>query len=65
MWTDERLGILVCPVCKGDLRILRPDDALACDACGLRFPIQDGIPILLPEEAEALGRADADAGAAD
>jgi len=51
---DERLlKILVCPQCHGELAL--EDDRLVCQACGLRYPIRDGIPVMLIEEAEAPG----------
>ena len=48
---DERLlEILVCPKCHGELAL--KDDRLVCQSCGLRYPIRDGIPVMLIEEAE-------------
>jgi uncharacterized protein YbaR (Trm112 family) len=48
---DKRLlEILVCPKCHGDL-VLK-EDRLICQGCGLRYPIRDGIPVMLIEEAE-------------
>ena len=52
---DTRLiELLVCPVCKGPL--LRSEDghAQACNADRLPFPIRDGIPVMLENEARAL-----------
>jgi len=46
------LEVLACPRCKGELEYLRDKDALVCHACHLRFRIDDGIPIMLLEEAE-------------
>jgi uncharacterized protein YbaR (Trm112 family) len=42
---------LVCPVCKQPLVVTPDEDALKCAACKRLYPIRDGIPILLPEEA--------------
>ncbi|MCK4301070.1 MAG: Trm112 family protein [Planctomycetes bacterium] len=51
MMIDHRLlKILVCPQCHGDLE--HKDDRLICTQCGLRYPIRDGIPVMLVEEAE-------------
>ncbi|HSK21432.1 MAG TPA: Trm112 family protein [Longimicrobiales bacterium] len=52
---DQRLlEILVCPKCKGELEH-RPDAGeLVCHACGLRYEIRDGIPIMLIDEAKPL-----------
>jgi len=46
----ELLEILVCPVCKE--RVVLDQDMLACKKCRRRYPIRDGIPIMLVEEAE-------------
>ncbi len=52
---DPRLiEMLVCPLCKGPLTLLRGEDtALACRADRLAFPIRDGIPLMLESEAKA------------
>ena len=48
----ELLDILVCPQCKGDLEY-RPDEAvLICHSCRLAYPVEDGIPIMLIDEAK-------------
>jgi len=48
---DSRLlEILVCPQCHGGL-VLK-EDRLVCQSCGLRYPVRDGIPVMLIEEAE-------------
>lgn len=59
MTLDTRLiQLLVCPVCKGPLQMLRDADErpshLACLADRLAFPIRDGIPVMLEAEASAL-----------
>ena len=53
------LEILVCPVTKGALRYDAAAQELISDAAGLAYPIRDGIPIMLPDEARKL---DADTG---
>jgi uncharacterized protein len=45
------LEILVCPRCKGELEYLESPESLLCHACGLRYEVRDGIPILLIDEA--------------
>lgn len=51
----ELLEILVCPRCKGDLEYRpAPEEALICHACRLVYPVQDGIPIMLVDEAKPL-----------
>ncbi len=48
------LEILVCPVTKGPLRFDGDRQELISDKAGLAYPIRDGIPIMLPDEARAL-----------
>jgi uncharacterized protein YbaR (Trm112 family) len=45
------LDILVCPICKSELDLQSRNSELACKPCKLAFPIKDGIPIMLEEEA--------------
>lgn len=47
----ELLEILACPKCKGDLVLAEDESELRCDGCRLRYRIEDGIPILLIDEA--------------
>lgn len=54
----ELLEFLVCPQCKGTLTLAEPKDGLLCNACRLKFPIRDGIPIMLMDEAQDLGKRD-------
>jgi len=59
---DARLlEILVCPVCKGPLDFVRDRQELVCKADRLGFPIRDGIPVMLEEEARQLGAEEVDA----
>ena len=48
----ELLEILACPKCKASVRL--ESEKLICEnvQCGLRYPIRDGIPVMLIEEAE-------------
>jgi len=48
------LEILVCPVTKTRLRYDAEAQELVSDAAGLAYPIRDGIPIMLPDEARPL-----------
>jgi hypothetical protein len=50
----ELLEILACPKCKGELRLVDQPEGLICDACKLRYPIKEDIPIMLIDEAESL-----------
>ena len=47
-------AILVCPKCKGALEFREEKDEIRCLACQLVYPIQDGIPVMLVEEARPL-----------
>jgi uncharacterized protein YbaR (Trm112 family) len=49
------LDILVCPVTKAPLVYDKERDELKCKASRLAYPIRDGIPIMLEEEARPLG----------
>lgn len=51
---NKLLDILACPVCKGPLRWKRESNALVCRADRLSFPVREGIPVMLPDEAQAL-----------
>ena len=49
---DPRLlEILVCPACHGEIHPLDADAGLACEGCGRVYPIRDGIPVMLVDEA--------------
>lgn len=53
---DPRLlEILVCPVTRGPLDYDREKGELISKGARLAYPIRDGVPIMLPEEARALG----------
>lgn len=52
MAIDERLlRILVCPACRGDVEHKERRHLIVCTACGLRYPVRDGIPVMLVDEA--------------
>ena len=52
---DPRLlEILVCPLCKGKLVYHKPAGELVCKADRLGYPVKDGIPVMLEEEARKL-----------
>ncbi|MEH6551290.1 MAG: Trm112 family protein [Pseudomonadales bacterium] len=48
------LSILVCPVSKAPLEYHAENNELVCYASGLAYPVRDGIPVMLEEEARAL-----------
>jgi uncharacterized protein YbaR (Trm112 family) len=56
---DPRLlEILVCPVTRGPLEFDRAKGELISRSARLAYPIRDGVPIMLPEEARELGDAE-------
>jgi uncharacterized protein YbaR (Trm112 family) len=48
----DLLDILACPRCRGPL-VVEPE-SLRCDVCRLRYRVDNGIPVMLISEAEAL-----------
>jgi len=54
MIDKELLKILACPKCKGDLKYDEKNERLICENCKLAYPIKDGIPVMLIEEAEKI-----------
>ena len=56
---DARLlEILACPICKGALIHRRDAQALVCRLDRLAYPIRDGVPVMLEEEARQLAADD-------
>ena len=47
---QDLLDILACPQCRGPL-VVEPE-SLRCDACRLRYRVDNGIPVMLISEAE-------------
>jgi len=45
------LDLIVCPACRGLLTIRTKDGSILCNACGRRYSVQDGIPVLIAERA--------------
>lgn len=48
------LDILVCPLCKGPLVFLKDKQELVCKGDRLAYPVRDGIPVMLEQEARIL-----------
>lgn len=48
------LELLVCPKCKGKLEYDKKADELVCKTDQLAYPVRDGIPVMLEEEARSL-----------
>ena len=53
MIDKELLEILACPACKAEVKL--EGEKIVCLGCGRRYPIRDGIPIMLIDEAETPG----------
>jgi hypothetical protein len=51
------LAILVCPITRGPLRWDEAAQELISDQAGLAYPVRDGIPVMIAEEARPLDRA--------
>ena len=54
MLDPKLLSVLVCPVSKAPLVYDEEKRELLCKASGLAYPVRDGIPVMLEEEARAL-----------
>ncbi|MDD5449698.1 MAG: Trm112 family protein [Candidatus Omnitrophica bacterium] len=52
MIDKELLDILACPSCKSAVRLENEKIVCANPKCGLKYPIKDGIPVMLIDEAE-------------
>jgi uncharacterized protein YbaR (Trm112 family) len=53
------LELLICPLTKGPLRYDRVRNELVSEQAGLAYPIRDGIPIMLVDDARPIDEADA------
>jgi len=50
MIDQDLLDILACPACRAEVRL--EGDRIVCTSCRRRYPVRDGIPVLLVDEAE-------------
>jgi uncharacterized protein len=50
MIDQKLLDILVCPLCKSNIRL--EGEEIVCSKCARRYPVRDDIPIMLIDEAE-------------
>lgn len=48
----ELLEILVCPNDRGEIEYREAEQVIVCTTCGYRYPVRDGIPVMLTDEAE-------------
>ena len=44
------LKILACPACQGDVEL--KEEKIVCVQCGRKYPVRDGIPVMLVDEAQ-------------
>ena len=51
------LEIIVCPMCRGKLEYQKDESSLICRFDRVYFPIEEGIPVLLENEAKSLTQA--------
>ena len=51
---QKLLDILICPVSKGSLEYDKEANELISKEAGVAYPIKDGIPVMLPEEARKI-----------
>lgn len=61
MIDKKLLDILVCPVTKGPLTYDKENQELISKSARLAYPIRDGIPVMLEEEARALTQEEVEA----
>ena len=53
---QQLLEILICPACHGAVEYKDRRHLIICTECGLQYPVRDGIPVMLVEEAKKPGR---------
>ncbi|MBY5163850.1 Trm112 family protein [Salsipaludibacter albus] len=52
-YVDEvLLEVLVCPDCRGHIEYKDRRKVVVCEDCGLQYPVVDGIPVMLVEQAK-------------
>jgi uncharacterized protein YbaR (Trm112 family) len=58
---DPRLlEMLICPACRGEIKPVDNESGLECLQCGRVYPVRDGIPVMLVDEASAPTREEGD-----
>lgn len=55
---QELLDILICPDCHGEVEYKERRRLIICTQCGLQYPVRDGIPVMLVDEATRPARRD-------
>jgi len=49
--SQDLLELLVCPVCKTPVQLTAQADGLRCPTCRVIYPIRDGFPVMIKDEA--------------
>jgi uncharacterized protein YbaR (Trm112 family) len=57
MIDKQLLDILACPNCRGEVEYHEAEQFIECLTCHYKYPVRDGIPVMLIEEAEKPGDA--------
>ncbi len=52
MLDKKLLEILACPICKSEVTYDEKDEKIICGQCGRKYPVRDGIPVMLESESE-------------
>ena len=50
MIDKELLDVLACPACKADIELR--ENKIVCKKCGKKYPVRDGVPVMLIDEAK-------------
>lgn len=50
MIDEKLLSILACPACQGDVKL--KEEKIVCRQCGRKYPVKNGVPIMLVDQAE-------------
>ena len=53
--STDLLKVLACPRCKGAVESSPDGTGIICPVCCLKYPVRDGIPVMLVDEAEQMG----------
>ena len=60
--SSKLIEMLVCPVCKTPVKLTPDNQGLRCASCHLIYPIRDGFPVMIKDEAHSESDAEAPSG---
>ena len=60
--SSKLIEMLVCPVCKTPVKLTTDSQGLRCATCCLVYPIRDGFPVMIKDEARSDSSTEAPAG---